>query len=856
MKVANKKCIRRLAVSNMKSARTRNIVCVMAIILTSILFTSIFTISMSVIDGYQEAGFHRVGTYAHGGFTRLNKEQYETLSKDDRLKEIGTRILVGTAEDAPFNKCNVEVSYCDANFAKYTYITPKYGTLPKEGTNEAATDTRLLALLGVEPVIGNEFTVSYSVNNIPVTKTYVLSGYWEADNLAPANHILIPKSEAEAVCSITETNVLLGMYAGAYDLYFMVDNVRKLDEIELDILQDNGYQNDTRGREDYISREVNNGYAARKINSADMEMLLMIAAIVVLVIIVGYLVINNIFCISISNDIQRYGLLKTIGTTSKQIKRIVRIEALLLAVIGIPIGLLAGYVIGAGLSPMLSKQMSGISVLVSVSPWIFVFATVFSLVTVFISGMKPARIAAKSAPVAAVRYAENGVKNVKRNKIRTGKVILSLLLAVLIFNGVCNFVNGFDTEKYLRDVRFDYIIANYNYFLTNGHLYSENNNVTEECISDIEATGMVADGGRTYGIGTGNYIYEYVPKDAFLQSISTDTAQEEILENTDEINGMYESWVNLYGMDDYCIGKLDCLDGDLSLLKQEGNIAVAYKVDELGNVEETWAKPGDTVTLRYIYEYEWYNPETGERYDEADLETLPEEVTCEFRKVKYEDVTYHVCAAVSVSDKMSYRYQTFDEFILPSEELLARYPNASVMYYAYDVDDSHTSDMEDYISAYTENTDYGYESKQTYVKGLDSYRKMFMVFGGALSGVIALIGVVNFINVMITSVYARNKELAMLQAVGMTGKQLKKMLITEGMTYVGSAIAIGLVLSICTGGSIKNAVRNMFYFIVYKNTVLPILCITPIFVIIGILVPIAAYHVVTKKSVVERLRQE
>ncbi|MDE5872865.1 MAG: FtsX-like permease family protein, partial [Lachnospiraceae bacterium] len=125
-----------------------------------------------------------------------------------------------------------------------------------------------------------------------------------------------------------------------------------------------------------------------------------------------------------------------------------------------------------------------------------------------------------------------------------------------------------------------------------------------------------------------------------------------------------------------------------------------------------------------------------------------------------------------------------------------------------------------------------------------------------LSGIIALIGVMNFINIMITSVCARRKELAMLQAVGMTGRQLKKMLIMEGMTYVGASIIIGLIVSIGTNGIVKNIAENMFYFISYKGTPIPIICIMPIFVVIGILVPVIAYRQVTKKSVVERLRQE
>ncbi len=84
----------------------------------------------------------------------------------------------------------------------------------------------------------------------------------------------------------------------------------------------------------------------------------------------GYLIIYNIFQISVAGDIRFYGLLKTIGTTPRQLKRIIRQQALLLCLIGIPAGLLLGYGIGAVLMPVVlhSIQLNTGITTISTSP--------------------------------------------------------------------------------------------------------------------------------------------------------------------------------------------------------------------------------------------------------------------------------------------------------------------------------------------------------------------------------------------------------------------------------------------------------------------------------------------------------
>ena len=151
MKVSNGKTIRRLGWRSMKAARTRNLIAVLAIALTTVLFTSLFTIAMSINDGFQQSNFRQVGGFSHGGFKYLTEEQFNNLKDDPLIDQWGMRRFIGMPTEVPFNKSHVEVSYADANEAHWMYCDPVEGRLPQEGTDEAATDTHVLELLGVEP---------------------------------------------------------------------------------------------------------------------------------------------------------------------------------------------------------------------------------------------------------------------------------------------------------------------------------------------------------------------------------------------------------------------------------------------------------------------------------------------------------------------------------------------------------------------------------------------------------------------------------------------------------------------------------------------------------------------------------
>jgi len=127
----------------MKAARARNAVAVLAIALTTVLFTSLFTIAASINYSYQQENFRRAGGDADGTVKNSTWEQAEQFRQDPLIQESWCRLFVGMPHDPPFNKSHVEVSYIEPNGASHYFCAPAEGTLPREATNEAATDTHI-----------------------------------------------------------------------------------------------------------------------------------------------------------------------------------------------------------------------------------------------------------------------------------------------------------------------------------------------------------------------------------------------------------------------------------------------------------------------------------------------------------------------------------------------------------------------------------------------------------------------------------------------------------------------------------------------------------------------------------------
>ncbi|HIV41651.1 MAG TPA: ABC transporter permease [Candidatus Mediterraneibacter guildfordensis] len=884
MKVSNRKCIRHLAWKSLLASRTRNLIAIAAIALTAVLFTSLFTIALSINEGFQQSNFRQAGGFSHGGFKYITKEQAEELRADPLIDQWGMRRFLGMPTDVPFNKSHVEISWCDANEAHWMYCDPIEGSLPEEGTDQAATDTRVLELLGIEPEIGAKFTLTFDVDGQETTQSFTLCGWWEYDEAIVANHVLVPESRVDAVLAEVgvDPNAPEDTMTGVWNLDVMLKSGSRHIEQDLDqILENHGYQSETAG-DSYINTGVNWGYTGARISDiADPTAVIAIAAMALLIIFTGYLIIYNVFQISVAGDIRFYGLLKTIGTTPRQLRRIIRLQALALSAAGIPIGLVTGWLIGGRLTPVIVTRLNGVEAVTSVSPWIFLSAGLFALFTVLISCRKPGRMAAKVSPVEAVRYAEGGGKtrakgrktrkvnpftmawaNLGRSKGKTAVTVLSLSLAVVLLTVTVNFAGGFDMDKYVSNfTASDFIVANAGKFQTST-LFSAEQALPRSAIEAINARGGVTESGVVYGMTAP--ALEYVTKDWFRQnrqSFYTPEEMENLIRLTDKNEaGDLASSVQLSGMSAFALDHLTVLEGNLSALYEPDsrNIAAVYAEDEYGNADRNshWARLGDTVTVRYVEKFEYYDPDTGDVW--ADPEDIPDGASYVERPVKYRDVDYTVAALVTVPSALSYRYYGSDEFILNDQTFVQDTGTDSIMYYAFDTTDESNADMETFLSDYTENVnpELDYESKATYAGEFESMRSMFLLLGGALSFIVGLVGVLNFFNAILTGIIARQRELAVLQAVGMTGKQLRAMLICEGLLYALGAAGLALLLTLVLGPVAFRAVEGLFWFFTYRMNLTPFLLIIPLFALLGAGIPALTVRAAKRRTIVERLRME
>ena len=742
----------------------------------------------------------------------------------------------------------------------------------------------MLELLGVEPELGAAFTLTFDVDGHETTQSFTLSGWWEYDEAVVANQVLVPESRVDAVlaeCGVDPNEPADGM-TGAWNLDVMLKSGARHIERDLDqILVNHGYQSETAG-DNYISTGVNWGYTGAQLSdSMDPMVVIAIAAMLLLIIFTGYLIIYNVFQISVAGDIRFYGLLKTIGTTPRQLRRIIRLQALALFAAGIPIGLVIGWLIGGQLTPVIVARLDGIVPMTSVSPWIFVVAAVFALFTVLLSCRRPGKMAAKVSPVEAVRYTEGGGKtrakgrkarrvsplsmawaNLGRSRGKTVVTVLSLSLAVVLLTVTVNFTGGFDMDKYVSSfTASDFIVANAGKFQTST-TFSAEQTVPQSAIDDIDAQGGVTDSGVVYGQTFG--ALEYVTEDWFRQNkerFYTPEQLDNLIRLTDRNEaGLLADSVQLSGMSAFALDHLTVLEGDLSALYEPGSRAIAavYAEDDYGNADMNshWARLGDIVTVRYVEESEFYDPDTGEVW--ATYEDIPDGANWVERPTKYRDVDYTVAALVTVPSALSYRYYGADEFILNDQTFIQDTGTDSVMYYAFDTTDEANAAMESFLADYTGNVnpELDYESKATYAAEFESMRSMFLLLGGALSFIVGLVGVLNFFNAVLTGIIARRRELAVLQAVGMTARQQRAMLVWEGLLYALGAAGLALLLALVLGPVAFRAVEGLFWFFTYHLDLTVFLLIVPLFALLGAGIPVLTVRAAEKRTVVERLREE
>lgn len=893
MKVKNRKAVRRLSVKSFKAAGRRNITAAVAIAMTTVLFTALFTIMMSINTSYESYTFRQIGGYAHGTFKDVTSQQASMIESNSKVKAVGRRITAGIITDGGFAKIPAEISYMDDNNAKWSYINLSKGHMP-EAEDEIIMDTAALDALGVDPEIGAKIKLTYDMLDVDSTvgsrtDTFRLVGWWDYDDISPVHFINV--SEAY-VRKVEQAAFGGGADHLREDINVMFRTSIGIEENMKTVENDLGFQSDDLDKDGYVRYGVNWGYtASQAADGIDLEMVAAAAALLILIIMTGYLIIYNIFRISVSSDIRYYGLLKTVGVTPRQLRRIVRQQAMMLCAEGCPAGLVIGYLAGRVLMPVIMESTSlGTScVEVSISPVIFAASALFSIVTVFLSCARPARMASKVSPVEAVKYADAShgqhkigkmrrirkpgamksaglgrmaLANLGRNRLKTLVVILSMALSVVLLSVLCAFVGGFDMEKYLsKQTCADFIVGKTDYF--NFQAHGIESGLSEGEIAEIKAGTESSVSGMAWSLDDTDSVI-WLPKsagssddDALDDDEQTSYAKQALQKEGRE--NMPCSDLQIEGLDAELLQKLQVIDGELAPMSDSGEnaIAVAAETDDNGNLMDgdSLPKPGDTVTVTYIDEGYFIDSRTGEKSSE----NTPGEYI-KYKVARSHDVRYTVCAVVSVPYSMSFRYSDFSSIdaVINSERLRAD-SDAEIfpMFYMFDAPDRSAEDGDEaFLKELTSSpaSSLMYESKATVRAEFEGFRNMFTLLGGVLCVITGLVGILNFFNSIMTGMMSRRYEFAVLQSIGMTEKQLRSMLIYEGLLYAACAILLSIVLSIIIEPIAGRMLENMFWFYSYRFTLKGIFITAPVFLAAGAVLPALLYRGISRRSIIERLR--
>ena len=843
--VSNKKIIRVLSLRTMKEKRWKNLIAVLAIALTTLLFTALFTAGSSMMSSLEEATMRQVGTSAHGGYKYLSVEEYERVKAAGGYQDISYDIMAGFGTNPELNGIQTEVRYAQDQQAKWSFSYPEKGKMP-EKINECAASSKVLEALGVPLKIGEKVAISISSydaegNEVTFEEEFTLSGFWYSNDASRAQEFWVSREWLDENVDLLSENYNQrikekGLYhpIGSIQAAIWFDSSFDIESQMEELTRQAGFT------EDELDISVNWAYGA---SSVDGFTILLGIGLLSLIILSGYLIIYNIFYINVTIDIRYYGLLKTIGATGRQLRRMVRTQAFMLSAAGIPVGLLTGWFVGRGVMPAIYRATVTDGVTnIALNPWIFLGAALFSLAVVYISCIKPCRLATKVSPIEAVRYVESitykkkekkaakvsmfrmAAANMGRNKKKAAAVIASLSLSLILLNATYALVNGFSFDEYVKDYLLSDMQVTHYTILDASSDWEDHEAVVPEAVSAIEAIPGV---NCVHTVEDKTVIDKVVIEDEMLdrfvnyyQSEGQGMWIEEVIEEAKESGRIF---ADLFHISEGMYSYLDMQEGVFDREKfEQGGYAVLL-VDAFS---KNWASAGDKVTL------ETADGSPGREVEIMDSAYLPYSVgtqslvlggirllLCDkdFNELYDVEGALHACIDVEAEKE--------EQIITQIEELLETdYPELRL------------------------------RSKETLRKEFAAENNLFSVVGGLLGLILGLIGILNLINAMITGILTRKQEFAMMQAVGMTGKQLEQMLIMEGILYglwtLGIAVTFGNVVSY---GLVYLIAKNMSYF-VWGFHVLPLAISIPVIGLLSIILPVCCYHALCKKSIIERLR--
>lgn len=537
-------------------------------------------------------------------------------------------------------------------------------------------------------------------------------------------------------------------------------------------------------------------------NDANSKAMNTIASVIIGIIVIATIaVIYNSFQISVVERIRQFGLLRAVGMTPKQLRRMVFGEASILAAISVPIGLIVGIIatkcIGIVFKLIGDDEltMTGISI----SPSVIIISAVVGVAAVYVSAMLPAHFAGRVSPLVAISSRTSitkdkikrrksivlklifgfegdlASKNIKRNKKRYRITVFSIVISVVLF---VTFKSFMDMALNLNDYMSSNEAAKMQFTIMNNDKSNQNTGVDDEVINAVSKLDNVKAVYKTYGAQS---FKEYLDTNSEISDVKKlgKFYKREIL-NGKEKTMLEQGSINIYDDNSMKAAQsyLDKGKIDIDELNKENGVIVINKnniVDQ--KTKKTYKdkilniKPGDEIYVKYL--------SGGKGVGAA-------------KKVKV--------AAILKDDPFNPGFSTSGAKLITTESVMKNLTGISSFRP---------------VSAYVKlKNAKSTESAQTQIettiksqpslkltndveanKELKSAELMIKILVYGFVIVVSLIGSVNIINTLTTNIILRKREFAALKAIGFTQKSLKKMIILEGVLYGVVGTIYGAIIS-------------------------------------------------------------
>lgn len=787
----------KIAKSNLKQNKSKSILIIITIILSTLMLSSI---GIYIVDAgaYQKENTIKYSGNYQGILANVDEKQADILSNHADVELTGK--MNGVGVEKLEDDSNISLAYMNEDALKLNSFEFIKGKLPSK-ENEIVLDSGALKALGYKNKdLGEKIKISYDdyKNDKKIEKEFIISGILKTSEISEAGkyyYAIISESYMRNTRNMSQEDFNIYVKFNDKSNLSIEQAKEKLDKIANDIGLDT------------INTAVNENY----INALkpDMETIMGGVFVGLVIVLSSILVIYNIFYISIVTKVQEFGKLRAIGATKKQIKNIVFKEGFILAGIAIPIGIILGYV----LANIIIKSFMDIDVKSSRLP-VILSVVVISFISVVLSLLKPMKVASKVSIVDAVRYTGNkisnkskrkGYKNInlkrlshanlERNKKRTYMTLASLILSGTIFITVSTALESFDAEKMARE-HFPYDIE---VRLSGYEMNSDKN--PKDNLNILQMDNPLS-------------------KDFFNQ-----------IKNMEGIKRIESARSVKIGMEDYDVEfKYDLLQSI-----NENDVKSLNKNIIDGKINLERLQTGDEIVITHVDTAKEMGVKAG---DKIRLTLYDGD-----KKIKKEFKVQAIAMGVP-------SFGIGKDFI----DRTLKYDSTSSL--GIYTEEGKYQEIKDSIKKIAKNngfleTDF-IDSRIESNKATISFIK---IMGYTLTGIIGVIGFMNLVNTMITSIVTRKKELGMLQAIGLTNKQLVKMLNSEAIYYT-SGMMIGSILF----GGILGYIAVIFLkktglsYATYSLPIVPILLMIVCILIAQFITTYLIGRSFNKESLIDRVR--